>query len=910
MSEFNLGTARGVIEIDYTGKPAVDAATEDIQGLEKSTGKMDPAIAKVGTAALVAGSAIAGGFALAVRSAASFEKGLDGIQAVSGATTGEMDKVREKALQLGRDTAFSAGESATAMEELVKAGISIPDVLNGAADATVALAAAGGVELPAAATIASNAMNQFGLSAAEMPKVADLIAGAANSSAIDVNEFGQSLAQVGAVANLTGLSFDDTAVAIAAMGNAGIKGSDAGTSLKTMLTNLQPTTEKQIELFKKLGIVTADGGNQFYDATGKIKPMNEIAGVLAKSLEGMSDAQKTAALETMFGSDAIRAAAVIADTGAAGFDKLAGAMAKTSAADVAATRMDNFSGKMEEFKGSVETMAIQVGSMLLPALTQIAEKVTAVVNWFSQLDSGTQRTIVTIIGIVGAVLLAVGALIKIVQFVQAAKAAFIALNAVMAFNPFILIVAAIIGLILLIKHLWENNETFKAKVLEVWAAVKNAIMTVVNYITGTVVPFWVNAWNTLVAAAQAFWAKTVSIWNGIRDAISTAWNAIKNVIATVWNFIVALITGYINMILTIIRTVMNVILAVWNGIWGLFGPLVKAIWDLIKAIVQVAVAWIVTIIRTYLNMLIGFWRAVWNGIKAVATTVWNAIRSVVQAGINRINAIVRAVMNTIRSIWNSVWNTIKSIAQRVWASIYSAISGPLNRARALVSSVVNAIRSAITSGFNAAKSAATNAFNGLRNAVTSAINTAKQRVQSAISAIKGYFSGAGSWLYSAGKKIIQGLINGIKALVGSVTSAISGIASKIRSFLPGSPIKVGPLKDAGWNTGEPGKKLVSWLAEGIGSEEDAITKAFANLPTEVPISLTAPDVALAGSASRTGTRGMRAAPATPTPTSRALPPVEVHNHYPVREKGSQAAVKGMTRLVSLGLFDSGEDDRQ
>ena len=312
---YDVGTARGVIKIDYDGT-GVKKAQQDVEGLDDTGKKSAASLGKIGTVAGRAGLVIAAGLGAGVAAAANFEQRLSAISAVSGATSGEMDKIRAKALQLGKDTAFSAGESAQAMEELIKAGLSVDDVLNGAADATVALAAAGEVALPEAAAISANAMNQFGLSAKDMVGVTDDIAGAANASAIDVSEFGMSLQQVGAVANLAGVSFHDTATAIALMGNAGIKGSDAGTSLKSMFSRLQPTTKKQADLFKELGIITEDGTNKFYDQAGNLKSLDKVSGILQNSLKGMTAQQKQATLQTLFGSDAIRAAAVLSKSGA------------------------------------------------------------------------------------------------------------------------------------------------------------------------------------------------------------------------------------------------------------------------------------------------------------------------------------------------------------------------------------------------------------------------------------------------------------------------------------------------------------------------------------------------------------------------------------------------------------------
>lgn len=385
MADYNLGTARGVIELDYKGDTSIRRAQTDIDATGKSATKASGNVAGfkkelVALAGFGAATTIAAGFALAVKTTADFEAQISAIAAVSGATEDELESLRAKALQLGADTSFSASEAAAAMEELVKAGVSVDDVLNGAADAAVALAAAGGISIPEAATIAANAMNQFRLEAEDLGGVVDSIAGAANASAIDVGQLGTSLSQVGAVANLAGMTFEDTATAIALMGNAGIVGSDAGTSLKTMLQNLQPQTEKQISLFKELGLLTADGSNQFFDAEGNVKSYAKVSQTLADALEGQSNQQKLANLEILFGTDAIRAAAIAADAGAKGVRDLNEEMNKVTAAEVAAKRLDNFSGSLDALGGSLETAIIQGGSPVLVFLRDVVDFLSAGVN--------------------------------------------------------------------------------------------------------------------------------------------------------------------------------------------------------------------------------------------------------------------------------------------------------------------------------------------------------------------------------------------------------------------------------------------------------------------------------------------------------------------------------------------------
>jgi hypothetical protein len=431
---------------DATSLIAATGESEAALGRLEATGtRASNTIANAFGAAAVAG-VIAFGAAIAgtITTAADFEQKISSIGAVAGATSEQMKQISATALQLGKDTSFSASQAAAGMEELLKAGLPIADVLNGGAEAMLNLAAAGGVSVPQAATIMSTAMNTFKADALTAAQTADILAGAANASAIDINDLGFSLASVGPVAATMGVSLHDTATAIAVLGQAGLKGSDAGTSLKTMLLNLSPQTKQASDEMRALGIITGDTsavtanltnvlsqsaagraklaeltkngavpsetdlynavkkinpeivagttsftaygvkvgalGDQFFDATGAIKPMPEIFDTLSKAVAGMSKEQEINALKVLFGTDAIRASAIAARLAAGGFDEMSDAMGNVTAADVARVRLDNLKGSMEKLRGSIETGSIMIGSLFLPALKDIVDTTTDVVN--------------------------------------------------------------------------------------------------------------------------------------------------------------------------------------------------------------------------------------------------------------------------------------------------------------------------------------------------------------------------------------------------------------------------------------------------------------------------------------------------------------------------------------------------
>src|SRR5262245_135205 len=364
----------------------VAVVTADTKDAEKGLGRVESSIGGLAKGASLAFAGVAAGIAVgagaAVKAAATFEQTMAGVKAVSGATNTEMEQLSQLALKLGKDTSFSASQAAAGIEELVKGGLSVGDIMGGAAQATLNLAAAGGVDLPEAATIAANALAQFNLKGSDMAHVADLIAGAANASALDVGQFKFSLQAAGAVAATTGFSFDDLAQAIAVMGKAGITGSDAGTSLKTMMMNLQPQTKAARAEMRDLGLYTDAAGSAFFDAQGKVKSMAEVAGLLQNATKNLTEEQRLQALQTIFGSDAIRAAAVLAKEGASGFADMAAAMGKVTAESVAAERLNNLNGDLEQLKGSLETLAIAIGTAILPALRDLVQWATNLINAF------------------------------------------------------------------------------------------------------------------------------------------------------------------------------------------------------------------------------------------------------------------------------------------------------------------------------------------------------------------------------------------------------------------------------------------------------------------------------------------------------------------------------------------------
>ncbi|GED58426.1 phage tail tape measure protein [Brevibacillus formosus] len=346
---------------------------EDSNRMARSFHSMPGSIGKVTglLGGVAAGTAAVGVAFSSLDKAMDYEAQLSSIKALTGASNEEMKRMSDLAMEMGSSTKYSSLQAAQGIEELLKAGLTPAAVQAGGLQHALNLATAGGLELADAAEIMSTALNAYKRDTLTAEQASNILAGTANASATSVQELRYSLSAVSAVAAGVGMTFKDTNTALGLFANSGIKGSDSGTSLKTMLSNLQPTTKDQIELFKRLGILTKNNSNLFYDSRGKLKSLDQIAGILQKSLGKMTDQQRMLALETMFGSDAIRAATVLYNEGAEGVRKFQTEMSKVSALDVAKQKMDNAKGAIEQLSGAIETIQISALQPLLPTIKDL-----------------------------------------------------------------------------------------------------------------------------------------------------------------------------------------------------------------------------------------------------------------------------------------------------------------------------------------------------------------------------------------------------------------------------------------------------------------------------------------------------------------------------------------------------------
>lgn len=348
---------------------------------------------------------------LAVKTAVDFTKSMAQVQVATNLPSSRMASMRDLALEMGAKTIFSANESAEAMLALAKSGISPAKIEAGALASTMQLAATESLALGRTAEIVGAAMNTFKIPANESARIADALAGGANASSASVGGLAMSLSQGGQSAAMYGLSLEETVGTLAAFAQNGIQASDAGTSFKTFMMRLNPTQKKQKELMNELNL-------SFFNQRGELVGITEVAGRLQHALGGMTDEQRNAALQTLFGSDAQRAANIVYREGPAGIERYVRATKKKGAAErMANAQMEGLPGAIERLKGSLETAALVLGEAMAPAITAVASHLEGLANRFTALPDSVQTTVAAVGGLValaGPLLLFVGSVIKAV----------------------------------------------------------------------------------------------------------------------------------------------------------------------------------------------------------------------------------------------------------------------------------------------------------------------------------------------------------------------------------------------------------------------------------------------------------------------------------------------------------------
>lgn len=647
---------------------ARDQATQEMDRVSAASGKLKKNLEPVGSAMkLVGAGALAAGVA-SVKMAGDYEQGLNIFKSVSGATAQQMAMVAAKARELGQDASLpgvSARDAANAMTELSKAGLSVNDTL-AASKGVMSLAKAGQIDVADAATIAAQALNAFKLKGSDAGKVADVLANGANASATDIRGLSLGLQQSAAVASQFGVSLEDTVTTLGLFANRGMQGSDAGTSLKTMLISLANPSKKAANLMHQLGI-------NAYDASGKFVGMRQLAQNLQNGLKGLSEEQKQQALATIFGTDAFRAAAFLADSAGKSYDDMSKAVGRSGAAmDLAKAQNSGFNGALDNLKSTLETVGTDIGMKLLPPLTKIIKELanSGIIEAF-----GAALTALTpIISYVASLFIALkinqvigwfgGLFVK----VKEAGGAFKYLAGIISKNPIGLIITAIAIIIPLLIDLEQRFHIFS-----------NAVE-------------WIkNAWNGMVE-----WF--TGIFNGIGQALSSVWQAIttafNNVTAFLQNWgptILAIMFWPFSLLIGLVITFKDQIMAVLNALWSGISAGFQAVTGFIQAVFQTASA----VVMAVWSPIAGFFGGVWAQIRGIFSGVGSFFGAVFGWAANAASGALNSIIGVASGVYNAIASFFRPIGTVAGNMIGGTIRGVVNGIIGMVQNGLNSFISMI-----------------------------------------------------------------------------------------------------------------------------------------------------------------------------------------------------------------------
>ena len=786
---------REIVETENELKNLESQANQSATALQKisATGEklqtVGDTISGVGTKLLpVTGAVVAAGTA-SVKTAADFESAMSKVSAVSGATGSNLDALSEKAREMGSKTKFSASEAAEAMNYMAMAGWKTEDMLGGI-EGVMNLAAASGEDLATTSDIVTDALTAFGLSASDSGHFADVLAAASSNANTNVSMMGETFKYCAPIAGSLGFSVEDTAEAIGLMANAGIKSTQAGTSLRTIMTNLSGDVKI---CGSSIGEVTVATTN----ADGSMRDLSDILADCRTAFAGLTESEKASAAESLVGKNAMSGFLALMNASDADVEKLSGAIdgCNGAAQSMADTMNDNLEGQLTILKSQLQELAISFGEILLPAVKNIVSFLQGFIDVLNSMPDGVKETIVTIaliaaaIGpvliIVGKVISAVGTIMTIIPklagVINAAKGVIAAFNAVCAANPYVLIIAAIIALVAAFIYLWNNCDEFRQ--------------------------FWIDLWNGIKDAA-------VAVWEFLKEFFSSAWEFIKSTAETVWNAIATFFTN------------------LWAGIQNTFTTVVNAI----STFLQTAWTTIQTVATTIWTGISTFFSTIWNGIKTVVTTVVTAISTFIQTAWTTIQTTITTILTAILTVFTTIWNTIKSAVTTVVNGIATTISTVWNNIKNTVTSVMNALKTAVSNAFSSM-------WSGIKSTISGIYNTIKSGFDNAVNFIKNLASNAFSW----GADIVNGIINGIKSAIGALKNAVSNIAETIKSYLHFSVPDVGPLTD--YEDWMP--DFMKGLANGIDKSKSMVADAMKGVASDMVVNpqVNAGQMALAGGGS-------------------------------------------------------------
>lgn len=642
------------------------------KGFEKVAGTL----AKVGTAIAGLGTAV-GGYAIKV--GGDFEAGMSKVQAISGATGEDMEKLSELAKQMGKTTKFSASEAAEGYQYMAMAGWKTEDMLAGL-PGIMNLAAASGESLATTSDIVTDVLTAMGKGAGDAGTFANVLASASSNSNTNVAMMGETFKYVAPLAGALGFNIEDLSQAIGLMANSGIKASQAGTSLRSILTRLASPTDEVETAMAKYGITIAD-------SDGKTRSLSEIMQNLRESLGGLSEQEQTAAATAIGGQEAMSGLLAIVNASQEDYDKLAGAIANSTdaAENMANTMQDNLQGKLVILKSALEGVGISIYEKFEEPLKNAVEKVTEAVSNFD-VDAAIEKIqrvleilkaiAPVVVGIVSALatLYAYFKVLKVIAKVKGIIEAVKKAGGVVAAlgGPVGLVIAAIVAVIAAITTLYATNKKFRDfvnnMISQIWEKVQGVVDAVQPYLQAAMElakNALSDAMEFIKNAISDMAEKAKPVVEAIGNAFESAWSLIQ----TVWSGVEPFFAGLFNVIGVLVRTVVGVIGAQFQLAW----TFVSAIWSVATSFFSTIWNTIAGIFAVVQAVLSGDFQGAWDAIMGIFATwkdffmgLWQDVCDVFSGVFDFFTSVGGDIVQGIKDGISAAWDGLKKFVSGLW----------------------------------------------------------------------------------------------------------------------------------------------------------------------------------------------------------------------------------------------------